>query len=271
MNKLLVICGPTATGKTALAAHLAKKFHGELVSADSRQVYVGMDLVTGKDRTDVPVWLYDVASPDKEFSVSQWVRLAKEAIQDITQRKKLPIVVGGTGLYIKALLAPFDTIDIPPNVRLRKRLNSLSVSELQQLVARGGINESDWNNPRRLIRKIEITNFKRGSLVKQEVLLRNYDHLMIGLTAPMTMLDSRINERLTIRNQMGMAKEAASLLTRYDKNLPSMSAIGLNEHAYARRQMTWFRKMLNVFWYDVTQPAFSLLVEKRVHSWYTSK
>lgn len=271
MNKLLVICGPTATGKTKLAAYLAKKFHGELVSADSRQVYRGMDLVTGKDRPDVPIWLYDVVDPDEEFSVSLWVKLAKLAIADIEKRNKLPIIVGGTGLYIKALMAPFGTINIPPNMHVRKRLNTLSVGELQQMVVRGQMNNSDWNNPRRLIRKIEITNFKRGPLAMQRAPLRHYDYLMIGLTAEMPALDSRIDERLTMRNQMGLEIEAASLLARYDKNLPSMSAVGLNEHAYARRQMRWFRKMPDIIWYDIGQKQFALAVEKQVRTWYTSK
>src|SRR3989344_4958306 len=127
MTKVLIICGPTATGKTKLAARLAKRFNGELVSADSRQVYRGMDLTTGKEMPDVPIWLYDVAHPDEDFSVSHWVKLAKDAISDIQKRNKLPIVVGGTGLYIQALLRPFETIDIPPNKKLREKLQKLTV------------------------------------------------------------------------------------------------------------------------------------------------
>ncbi len=127
MNKLLVICGPTATGKTVLAAEIAKQFNGELVSADSRQVYRSMDICTGKDRPDVPIWLYDIVDPDEEFSVSQWVVLARGAIADIHKRNKLPIVVGGTGLYIHALLYPFETINIPPDRTLRNKLQALSV------------------------------------------------------------------------------------------------------------------------------------------------
>ena len=164
--KLLIICGPTATGKTALAAKLAKKFNGELISADSRQVYRGRDLETNKERPaspaggpDVPIWLYDVVNSGEEFGVSQWVKLARLAIENIPKRNKLPIVVGGTGLYIKALLEPFETIDIPPDFKLRKK--NLSVQQLQRMVPRGNMNESDWNNPRRLIRKIEIGGKKR--------------------------------------------------------------------------------------------------------------
>lgn len=266
MKKLLIICGPTATGKTALAAALARKFNGELVSADSRQVYRGMDLVTGKDRPDVPIWLYDVVDPDQEFSVSLWAKLARAAIADIETRNKLPILVGGTGLYIKALLAPFESINIPPNARLRKRLNALSVGQLQQMTQRRQMNNSDWNNPRRLIRKIEIEQSKK-SVTTPEIV---YDYLMIGLTAPTMVLGQQIDERLKVRRRMGLEKEVASLRTRYDAHLPSMSAVGLNEHAYARRQMTWFKKYPAINWFDVTQKHLTETVEKHVDSWYTS-
>lgn len=272
MQKIVVICGPTATGKTALAAQLAKKLNGELISADSRQVYRGMDLVTGKDRPasptggpDVPIWLYDIVNPDEEFSVSQWVKLAKEAIADIEKRNTLPIVVGGTGLYINALLAPFDTIDIPPDIQLREKLKNTSVQELQGMITKDNMNQSDWNNPRRLIRKMEIANSARTLLARQG---ESFKTLIIGLTAQMSVLDTRIDERLKKRIQMGMEKEIESLLAKYDKNLPSMSAIGLNEHAYARRQMTWFKKQKNIHWFDIMDAESGNNVMETVSGWY---
>lgn len=265
MTKVLIICGPTATGKTDLAARLAKRFDGELVSADSRQVYRGMELTVGKDRPDVPVWLYDVVDPDGDFSVSQWVRLARHAIEDIRKRRKLPIVVGGTGLYIQALLRPPETIDIPPDKRLRERLNSLSVVALQQMVTRGSMNDSDWNNPRRLIRKIEIQNAKNVP----KPATGTYDVLLIGLTAAKSELDRRIDERMNMRLRLGMEEEAAKLRATYDERLPSMSALTVNDHAYARRQMTWFKKQPNIEWYDIGSPNVYEVVEKRVRQWYT--
>ena len=265
MNKILVICGPTATGKTALAAELARVFSGELISADSRQVYRGMDFVTGKDRPDVPIWLYDVVDPDEEFSVNQWVRLARTASADIVKRGKLPIVVGGTGLYINALLHPFETIDIPPDKALRKKLYKLSVSDIQEMVIRGDMNDSDWNNPRRLIRKIEIGRYKKIK-IKQEII---YDALVIGLTAPLSVLDTRIDERLKKRLRQGMKEEITSLLKKYNKELPSMTAIGLNEHAYARRQMTWFKKQSDIHWFDIRSEKLVDNIELLVRKWYT--
>lgn len=267
MHKLLIIAGPTATGKTALAAGLAREFDGELVSADSRQVYRGMDLTTGKDRPDVPVWLYDVCNPDDQFSVSQWVMLARAAIADIRKRNKLPIVVGGTGLYIKALLEPFETMNIPPDPRLRTKLQSLSVPELQRMVGRGTMNDSDWNNPRRLIRKIEVARVKKRTPVNQDA----FDYLMIGLTAPLPVLYDRIDKRLEERVRAGLNKEAASLRARYSPDLPSMSAIGLNEHAYARRQMTWFKKQKGIRWMDITNANYQDGIVSLVRAWYTKR
>lgn len=267
MNKLLVICGPTATGKTALAVLLAKQFNGELVSADSRQVYRGMDICTGKDRPDVPIWLYDVADPDEEFSVSHWVRLASAAIAGILNRNKLPIVVGGTGLYINALIHPFDMIDIPPNNTLRNKLQSLSVAQLQKMVKRSDMNDSDWQNPRRLIRKIEIARVQPKSLRGES--LKAFDYLMIGLTAPLPVLYARIDKRFAQRLQQGMKKEIERLIKKYGRDFPSMSAIGVNEHAYARRQMTWFKKQKGIHWFDVTDPNVSDTVAALVRAWYT--
>lgn len=267
MDKLLVICGPTATGKTALAAGIAKKFNGELVSADSRQVYRGMDICTGKDRPDVPIWLYDVADPDEDFSVGHWVRLAKGAIGDILKRNKLPIVVGGTGLYIHALLYPFETIDIPPNKILRKKLQALSVQKLQALIPKGDMNNSDWNNPRRLIRKIEIARYKKIKIKQEQI----YDALVVGLTAPLPILDARIDSRYAQRIRQGMKEEIDILIKKYGRDLPSMSVIGLNEHAYARRQMTWFKKQKGIQWFNVSDWKHQNRVATLVDAWYTTR
>jgi tRNA dimethylallyltransferase len=270
MNKILVVCGPTATGKTALAVQSAKSFNGELVSADSRQVYRGMDLITGKEKADVPIWLYDVVDPDEEFSVSHWVKLAGRAVADIQKRNKLPIVVGGTGLYIHALLNPLETVNIPPDSKLRAQLSMLSKEKLQkklQMVAPNvwkKLNISDSNNPRRLIRKIEIAKSK----IQTKTQTDPYDYLLIGLKAPLVELDKRIDARMNQRKKKGIEREIARFLLLYDRNLPSMSAIGLNEHAYARRQLTWFRKDPTVTWFDITKPGFQENVTEHITRWY---
>lgn len=245
MHKLLVICGTTATGKTALAAKLTKQFNGELISADSRQVYRGNDLETNKERPDVPIWLYDVVDPGEEFSVAHWLKLARVAVGDILRRGKLPIVVGGSGLYIHALIHPFETVDIPPDENFRKR--NLTLQELQHMTPRGSMNDSDWNNPRRLIRKIEIAK----SPVKKNIFLP-YDALIIGLTAPLPVLYKRIDDHVQERIRAGMNKENV-----------------INEHAIARKQLTWFKKQKGIHWFDVTDPKIRDNVTALVDAWYT--
>ena len=131
-RQLLVILGPTATGKTDLALLLVKKFNGELVSCDSRQVYKGLDIGTGKyPGAKVKVWMYDVADPKRQYSVADYVKDANKVINQILAKKKLPIIVGGTGLYLKALLQGFPHLAIPVDRKLRVKLQKLSLEKLQ--------------------------------------------------------------------------------------------------------------------------------------------
>jgi len=329
MNKTLIICGPTASGKTALARRLAKKFNGELVSADSRQIYRGMDIGTGKDVSGrskikgkglkiklknqtyelipydldgVLLWLCDVVDPQEEFSVAQYQLLASAVIRDIRKRGKLPIGVGGTGLYIKSLISPIETSHIPPNKNLRKYLYNFSVSHLQTILRKNdpavleAMNQSDCQNPRRLIRKIEITGYlmhKNVKVVQDQKI--NEDRLLIGLTAPHPFLYKRIDARVDKRIKEGIIGEIQTLLKRgYTWDLPSMNTFGYkewkdyiisshttsllphvierwkwDEHGYARRQMTWFKKMKGIEWVDIVKEDWQQTVEVKVAKWYT--
>ena len=144
MKKALVICGPTATGKTSLGLKLAKKYNGQIISADSRQVYKGMDIGTGKDLPlnakqqkdghylikGIKVWGYDLINPNQDFSVGHFIKFTKPLIKKIHHQNQLPILVGGTGLYLKAVTGSIDTINIPPNPSLRKKLEKLSRTKL---------------------------------------------------------------------------------------------------------------------------------------------
>lgn len=285
-SKVLVVCGPTATGKTALAIALAKRFGGELVNADSRQVYKGLDALTGKDRSkDVPILLYDVVDVDRKFSVAHFVRLAQAAIDSLHKRGKLPIVVGGTGFYLQALTASVDTLTIPPNWELRKKLNSGSVEMLQQELQRvdvgrwRALNGSDRKNPRRLVRAIEVAlsaNLSPPAKV-------SYDALWIGLGAPMPVLKKRIAQRISERFDKALAQVREGLppilgvepLLLFQKGAITKEAALAKwvqaEYQYARRQLTWFRKVGDIRWFDITQTQWGNKVEVLVGAWYTRK
>lgn len=262
--KLLIICGPTATGKTDLAALLAKELRGEIISTDSRQVYKGMDVVTGKDKPKgVKIWGYDIVRPNEEFSVAHFVKLARLQINKIANRRHLPIIVGGTGFWLDALVSPPATINVKPDWKLRKRLDKLSARELLvQLkkldpVRAKNMNQSDRNNPRRLIRAIEVAKSgKKGGKAA------GYEAIWVGLKAPLKVLDKRIEERVNKRLKDGAIEEWKRLRLRLNKSLPSMSAIGYRElpdvgkwvraeKQYARRQLTWFRKNKAIKWYTI--------------------
>ncbi|MCJ7793250.1 MAG: tRNA (adenosine(37)-N6)-dimethylallyltransferase MiaA, partial [Candidatus Marinimicrobia bacterium] len=230
MGRLLIICGPTATGKTSLGIHLAKKFNGEIISADSRQVYKGMDIGTGKDIEngkwimdngksghweveEIPVWMLDVVEPNQEFSVAQYVELAQKIIEDLWQRKKTPIIVGGTGFYIKGLIDGIETLGVEPNWELRKRLEKLSVRKLFDILARldsskaASMNASDRKNPRRLIRAIEIASKSRRLKTEDRKQKMTAEILWIGLKGEFKELYQRIDERVDKQVKIGAEEE----------------------------------------------------------------
>lgn len=160
---MIIVTGQTATGKTSYARTIALENNGELINADSRQIYKYLDIVTGKERfNDIPVWLYDIVDPREPFSSSQWATAARNAIQEIQSKGKTPIIVGGTYLYIKNLLYGFETEHIGPDWNLRDELGKLSLEDLQEKIMDldynvfDQMNNSDQNNPRRLMRKVEI-------------------------------------------------------------------------------------------------------------------
>lgn len=288
MNQILIICGPTATGKTKLAVSLAKKFNGCLISADSRQVYQGMDIVTGKD-LPAQVFGYDLVKPDEDFSVAHFINFAQPLIIKLQKHHRLPIIVGGTGLYINALLKPIPTLNIPPQPGLRRRLEKNSVKQLQTALKKlnpdrfNQMNHSDQNNPRRLIRAIEV-NLLQGQSLKsasKTVLNGKFDVLWLGLTASLKVLDQRIVDRVNQRIKAGAGQEIESLLRQgYSNHLPSMSAIGYRqwpdvskwiqaEQQYSRRQLTWFKKIPNLHWFNIEKPNFNRQLASLISTWYT--
>lgn len=234
-NKLLVISGPTATGKTDLAVKLAKKYNGELVSGDSCQIYKGMDIGTGKDQpSDTPIHLIDIVTPDKKFSVADFQKTGLSAIKEIQSRNKLPILVGCSGFYIDSLInQSYNTFSIKPNKFLRFIFKYFSLSTLQKIykfLDREGyfkLNHSDINNHYRLTRKIEIKLFspKKVSLFKgdvESVDTGGFDLLHLSLTAPLDFLYKRIDARVNKRLEMGFLDEIKNLLKKYKWSDPGM-------------------------------------------------
>lgn len=318
-NKLLVICGPTSTGKTKLAISFAKKFNGEIVSADSRQVYKGMNIGTGKDlpkdaKIKYPwfgkygyyeidgakIWGYDLADPRHEYSVAQYLKFAERIIKDIVKRDKLPILVGGTGLYIKGVIDGIPTATIPKNNKLRSSLEKKTADELFEMLAQmdsiraAEMNSSDKKNPRRLIRAVEVAMWKISHVEMERKIEKkktDFDALVIGLGAPEKFINARIALRVTSRLDEGIIQEIEKLLrTNVTWDMQSMSSMGYGqwrdyfeggvskeqiiqewekeERKYAKRQITWFKKDRRVTWFDVTNKDFPQNIEKTVKKWY---
>jgi len=302
MNKLLVICGPTATGKTSLGILLAKKINGEIVSADSRQAYKNMDIGTGKVWGEgIKIWGYDLVSPKDEFSVSKYLKFAQKVISDIERRGKLPILVGGTGLYIRGVVDGIPTINVPQNRKLRRNLEKMDSNQLYEHLSQidsfkaGSMNSSDKKNPRRLIRAIEVAmwtldNSKKGLSQNK----KSFDTLFVGLTAPSVFLDERIEKRVDERMDEGFEEEVKKLIdSGVDWNDQSMMSLGYRqwrdfaegavdkeaalsewkkeERKYAKRQMVWWRRDGRINWFDIREPEYQKKVENLVKKWYIVK
>ena len=300
-NKVLIISGPTATGKTDLAVKLAKLYNGELISADSRQIYQGLDIGTGKDHPkNIKLNLVDLITPDLSFSAAQYQKLTLQKISEIHLKNKLPIIVGGTGQYIDSIVNPDkSTYFIQPNKFLRFFLNKLSTSSLQKIYqfldqkSFNSLNNSEQHNPHRLIRKIEIKLSKKNIIVPlhQGGIKGGFDILHLSLIAPTKFLYERIDARVQKRLDLGLINEITNLLKKYSWSDPGLNTLAykefknyfsnvgvslaetqkkwaFDEHAYARRQLTWFKKQANINFIDISRPEYFSKIQDLVEKWY---
>lgn len=273
-NKILAIVGPTASGKSDLAVKLAKRFDGEIISADSRQVYKGLDIGTGKitkkEMRGIPHHLLDVVDPRKQFTAADFSKKAQQAITMIYHSAKIPIVVGGTGFYIDALVGTTSLPDVPPNKKLRKRLEKKTVGELYKILKKKDVRRAksiDPHNKIRLIRALEIIE-KLGKVpkIKKDV---SSNFLYIGLKPDN--LDEKIYKRL--QKRMGGIIREVRKLHRESLSYKRMFELGLEYRyigmylqkkltrkavfdklfieikRYAKRQMTWFKHNKKVKWF----------------------
>ena len=293
LPKVIVIVGPTASGKTSLGIRLAKKFNGEIVSADSRQIYRGLDIGTAKptlkERQTVPHHLTDVKYPNQPYTVAQYKRDCLRAIRQIVKKNKLPIIVGGTGLYIKAVV---DNLSIP-----RVKADPLLRKELEQELQSRGLNflynelikldpEAayivDPRNPRRVIRALEIAmSTKKPFSETRRQGKPLFEFLQIGISRPKEKLKERINKRIDAMVETGLVEEVKNLIKKYPLGTSAFEAIGYREiidHLedrlsleeavelmkrntwyFAKRQLTWFRKDKSIHWITTPRKAERLI------------
>ena len=288
MQKVVVICGPTASGKTALSIELAKRINGEIVSADSMQIYDEMNIGTAKpdqeEMQGIKHYLIGNIKPTNRYSVSEFKKDAISAIKEIISKGKMPIVVGGTGLYVNSLVYGIDYPEIQTNLEYRKELEKIVEEKgLQYLfekaveIDKEAMKNISPNDKKRILRVLEI--YKETGKTKTELERESrkngipYDYKIFAINMPREILYDRINRRVDIMIEKGLIDEVSSLYEKYGESLlTSMQAIGYKEvveflkgnctkeemiekikmetRRYAKRQLTWFRKIENIQWLD---------------------
>lgn len=288
-EKLLVIVGPTAVGKTALSIELAKKLDGEVISGDSMQVYKGMDIGTAKitpeEMDGIPHYLIDTHDPDELFSAAEFQQRATQHITDVNSRDKLPMIVGGTGLYIQSVIYQYEFSEAKQDEALRRNLEELAQNQGNEVLhlrlqAIDPITADRLhpNDVKRVIRALEIYQLTGTTMAEYQKRAKQspYQLCLLGLTMERDRLYERINQRVDIMMENGLEREVRSLLDQgYSKDLVSMQAIGYkemveyiegrltisdttelikkNSRNFAKRQLTWFRSMKEIHWVDAEE------------------
>ena len=288
-HKVIVICGPTASGKTALSIELAKKINGEIVSADSMQIYKDMDIGTAKptkqEMGEIKHYLLDFVSPEDRYSVAQYKQDAKKAIKEIINKGKTPIIVGGTGLYVDSLIYEIEYNDIKLDEEYRKKLEKIAEEQgLEELYKKAveidpeAMKKISQNDKKRIMRVLEIYRSTGKTKTEQEKESRKnpveYDYRVFAINWDREILYQRINKRVDIMVDQGLIEEVKEILNKYDKFPTAMQGLGYKEvvdylngiytkeemiekikletRRYAKRQLTWFRKNKQTIWLDGT-------------------
>ncbi len=288
-QKVIVICGPTASGKTALSIELAKKVKGEIVSADSMQIYKDMTIGTAKPTEEemqgIKHYLIDCISPERRYSVAEYSKDAKQAIEEILAKGKTPIVVGGTGLYVDSLIYGIEYSNIKLDESYRKELEEIAQKEgLEVLYEKAKEIDSKAtakispNDKKRILRILEIYKATGRTKTEEEKRSREngpqYDYKVFAINMEREILYDRINRRVDIMIENGLIEEVGSLLKKYKEFPTAMQGLGYKEvveylngdctkeemieniklqtRRYAKRQLTWFRKNKETIWLDGT-------------------
>ena len=286
---LLVVTGPTASGKTSLAVSIAKKIGGEIISADSRQVYRGMNLGTGKDYDDylidgirIPCHLIDIADPGYKYNVFEYQRDFNTIYSDLKKRKVFPVVCGGSGMYADSIISGYKMVEVPPDSGLRIELEKKSMDDLKEILStfKNLHNTTDIDTKKRVIRAIEIEHFNRNQ-GKLHTEFPKVKSLVVGISPDRELRRKRITDRLKKRLDAGMVDEVKGLIN-MGINTETLIYYGLEYkyitlyltgklpydrmvrdletaiHQFAKRQMTWFRGMerrgIKIHWIDGELP-----------------
>ncbi len=293
---LIVLLGPTAVGKTALSLELCRRFSGEVVSADSRQIYRMMDVGTAKatagEQATAPHHLIDIRRPDEPLTVAEYQRLAYCTINAVHERGNVPFLVGGTALYVRAVVEGLRIPEVPPDPEIRAELEAFLATEGREALFQR-LEESDpataavidHRNPRRILRALEIfliTGRPKVELEGKEP--PPYRTLQIGLSRNRTHLYQRIDQRVDSMITQGLIEETERILAAdFDPKLPALTSLGYREiqayleqamsldeavdkiktetHRYVRHQTTWFRKMENILWFDMDDDPTDQILE----------
>jgi len=279
MKKVLVILGPTASGKSDLAVKLALKYGGEVISADSRQIYKGLDIGTGKvtkkEMRGVPHYMLDIINPKEKFSVSKWKEMSEKIVDDIISRGKLPIICGGTGFYIESIVDNVVYPDVLPDIKLREKLNKKTTEELVLILKKldpKRLKNIDIKNKVRIVRAIEIAT-KLGSVPKLQKSKTKYEFIQIGISVEDKTLRSKIEKRLIERMKKGMVLEGeklhknglsykrmrelgleyrylADLLENKISEEKMVEKLNVEIWRYAKRQRLWFKRDKKIKWFE---------------------
>lgn len=304
--KVIAIVGPTAVGKTSLSIELAKRFNGEIISGDSMQVYRGLDIGTAKvtlaEMDGIPHHLIDVRDIDEKYSAADFQKAGRQAIEEISQRGKLPIVVGGTGLYIQSLLWDYKlgSEGEPEDDSLREKYESFAEKngnralwEQLQTVDPLAAEKIHFNNRKKMIRALEVFEATGHSILEpKEQPQKIYDSFLIGLNTDRAYLYQRINQRVDLMVTEGLLEEAKRLSETpnvqaaqgigYKELFPYFTGISsldealdevkLHSRRYAKRQLTWFHNRMSVHWYDlVQQPDAIIEIESAITKWLVNE
>lgn len=300
--KVIVIVGPTASGKTSLSIELAKQINGEIVSCDSMQIYKDMDIGSAKPNVDemqgIKHYMIDTVEPIERFSVARYKKEAEEAIEEILKKEKTPIVVGGTGLYANSLIYGIEYDDIKLDEKYRTELMNIAKTseglkklyEQAKIIDKKATEKISPNDKKRIIRILEIYKATGKSKTEQEEKSRKngvrYDYKVFGINIERQILYERINKRVDIMIKQGLINEVKALIEKYPEFPTAMQAIGYKEivqylkneiskeeaiekikqetRRYAKRQITWFKRIENIRWLDglgKTQNNIKIILE----------